>query len=283
MSLAQRTERVPVSVVIPCYRCVDTLERAVASVAAQTAAPQEVVLVEDHSADAGRTLASLRQAQERYRGHLTIRIIALERNSGPGEARNAAWEQAACPYIAFLDSDDSWHPRKLELQYAWMSHHPDVDFCGHATKQLGQGEVPESVAAAFSVKYIDKHALLFSNRFSTCSVMLKRQSPFRFPLGQRYSEDYQLWLSLAFHDATGAVMDVPLAYSYKEAFGMGGLTQNMAAMQHGELQNYRQLLDAGRISWVWYAAAVSVSYVKYWRRRALTWWRLRSKGACHGA
>jgi hypothetical protein len=139
------------------------------------------------------------------------------------------------------------------------------------------------VAAEFFVKHIGKHALLFSNRFPTRSVMLKRQLPFRFPLGQRYSEDYQLWLSLAFHGASGVVISVPLAYSYKEAFGTGGLTQNMAAMQCGELQNYRQLLDAGQISWIWYAAAISVSYIKYWRRRVLMRLRPCSTRACHGA
>lgn len=283
MNPMRTAESVPVSVVVPCYRCAGTIDRAVASIAAQTVVPEEVFLIDDHSGDAGVTLESLRRAQEQYRDRLEIRIIDREKNGGPGDARNAAWDQATCPYIAFLDADDSWHPRKLALQYAWMSNHPEVDFCGHATKQIEHGAAAESVAAEFSVKRIGKCALLFSNRFSTRSVMLKRQLPFRFPSGQRYSEDYQLWLSLAFNGVAGAVMDAPLAYSYKEAFGVGGLTQNMAAMQRGELRNYGQLLDTGRISPVWYAAAVSVSYVKYWRRRLLAWSRRCPKETGHGA
>ncbi len=54
-----KLNRVPVSVVIPCYRCADTIERAMESVMAQTVAPTEVRLVEDGSGDDGRTLAML--------------------------------------------------------------------------------------------------------------------------------------------------------------------------------------------------------------------------------
>jgi len=50
---------VPVSVVIPCYCCADTIGRAVESVMAQTILPAEMWLVEDGSEDGGRTIAVL--------------------------------------------------------------------------------------------------------------------------------------------------------------------------------------------------------------------------------
>ena len=68
--------KAPVSVVIPCYRCADTIARALASVAAQTLVPEEVILVEDGSPDS--TLERLRQLEESHeRGW--IRIVALPR------------------------------------------------------------------------------------------------------------------------------------------------------------------------------------------------------------
>ena len=50
------TTAVPVSVVIPCYRCAQTLGRAVASVAAQTSLPMELILIDDASADETRSV-----------------------------------------------------------------------------------------------------------------------------------------------------------------------------------------------------------------------------------
>ncbi len=52
---------VPVSVVIPCYCCEDTIERSVVSVMNQTGLPIEVILVDDASPDQGRTLSKLRE------------------------------------------------------------------------------------------------------------------------------------------------------------------------------------------------------------------------------
>src|SRR5258706_14692588 len=97
----------PVSVVVPCYRCADTIERAVRSVAAQTLRPAEVILVDDGSPDG--TGAALERLRERF-GADWIRIVRLPRNLGSASARNAGWELATQRYVAFLDSDDAWHP-----------------------------------------------------------------------------------------------------------------------------------------------------------------------------
>lgn len=55
---------VPVSVVIPCYRCADTIERALLSVARQSAVPEAVILIDDLSGD--DTLDQLYRLQRRY-------------------------------------------------------------------------------------------------------------------------------------------------------------------------------------------------------------------------
>ncbi|MHB1099234.1 MAG: glycosyltransferase family 2 protein, partial [Burkholderiales bacterium] len=113
MSLA----KVPVSVIIPCYRCAETIARAVDSVLKQTLPPEEILLVEDCSGDDGNTLAVLHSLQQ---NNPFIRVIPLAKNGGPAAARNAGWDAAKQPYIAFLDADDAWHPKKLEIQYSWM-------------------------------------------------------------------------------------------------------------------------------------------------------------------
>ena len=83
------TQFAPVSVVIPCWRCSDTVGRAVASVAAQTLRPKEVILVDDGSGD--ETYSVLCDLADAYEPHW-IKVLALEQNGGAGWARNAGWE-----------------------------------------------------------------------------------------------------------------------------------------------------------------------------------------------
>src|SRR2546427_9146273 len=105
----------PVSVLIPSYCCADTVARAVESAVEQTLTPAEIIMVDDASPDGGKTYCALKDLQQRFSRRTAIRIIRLERNGGPGAARNRAWEVASQPYVAFLDADDAWHPRKLEI------------------------------------------------------------------------------------------------------------------------------------------------------------------------
>lgn len=111
------SESAPVSVVVPCWRCRDTIARAVESIAAQTRLPHEVILVDDASGDG--TAGALHALAGRYPKDW-ITVIEQRDNGGAGVARNAGWETASSPYIAFLDADDAWHPKKLEIQVAWM-------------------------------------------------------------------------------------------------------------------------------------------------------------------
>ncbi len=104
----------PVSVVVPCFRCAPTVGRAVESVMRQTEPVQEIILVDDCSDDG--TGAMLHDIAQRA-GDGRVRVLALARNSGPATARNAGWNAAVGDYVAFLDADDAWHPRKIEFQY----------------------------------------------------------------------------------------------------------------------------------------------------------------------
>ena len=126
-------ELAKVSVVIPCYRCADTIARAVTSIAEQTSRPAEVILVDDCSGD--DTLATLYELQAEY-PQGWVKVIESPKNAGPGTARNLGWEAATQAYIAFLDADDSWHPQKIEMQYGWMSKNPEVALTGHTCQQL---------------------------------------------------------------------------------------------------------------------------------------------------
>jgi glycosyltransferase involved in cell wall biosynthesis len=255
-----------VSVVIPCYRCADTIERAVKSVAEQTLKPYEVILVEDCSGD--NTLETLYELQSEY-GNNWIKIIPLDQNSGPGTARNIGWNASAQDYIAFLDSDDSWHPDKLHAQYNWMEENPRFSLTGHACRIITDNCI-EDVFKYSTFYEINSHQLLLRNLFSTPTVMLKRLIPERFSDVQRYSEDYDLWLRIIYSGKFCARSDCELAYLYKAEYGESGLSSNLYRMQIGELKNYSSLYKKSHINLFYYFLLLVYSNAKFMKRMLIS-------------
>ena len=259
------SDQSPVSVVVPCFRCTATLERAVASVAAQTWRPFELVLVDDCSGDG--TLALLRSIQSRY-GEW-VKVVALPANLGAGGARNAGWQVATQLFIAFLDSDDAWHPRKIEIQCAYMQSHPKVALCGHLCRQLAPNA---STADWWSVGTIDQAQtvtltdLLLRHAFVTPSVMLKNNIAQRFAEGVRYMEDHRLWLDIVSAPLPTVKLMVELVAVYKPVYGATGLSADMRRMEKAELANYRYIQGAGKISYVSMHLLQVYSLAKYVRR-----------------
>lgn len=256
-------EPIPVTVVIPCFRCKDTIFRAVESVARQSARPLEVILVDDHSDDA--TLQTLELIAGQHPKDW-IRVVALKQNGGPGSARNAGWAAARGEYIAFLDADDAWHPEKLELQYRWMRAHPGVVLTGHGTMRLKANEIPDLPIGQLSGHPVTASKLLLSNRFPARSVMVRNDVPFRFNPGKRHSEDYLLWLQIVLSGLAAQYLDAVLAFSYKADFGGAGLSAQLWKHEKGELATYRQLLRGNLISMPIYCAMCAFSLLKFVRR-----------------
>jgi glycosyltransferase involved in cell wall biosynthesis len=97
-----------VSVVIPAYNREKTIGRAIRSVLEQTVPVHEVIVVDDCSVDG--TVAAALEA------YPACRVVRLSSNLGAQAARAEGIRAATGKWIAFLDSDDWWLPRKLELQ-----------------------------------------------------------------------------------------------------------------------------------------------------------------------
>lgn len=98
-----------ISVVIPTRNRPALVLRAVMSVLSQTYSSIEIVVVVDGPDD--ETIRALKKITDPR-----LRILALEKNVGGSDARNAGSESATGDWIAFLDDDDEWLPEKLERQ-----------------------------------------------------------------------------------------------------------------------------------------------------------------------
>lgn len=106
-----------VSVVIPVFNRQELLLRAVRSVLAQTVRDFELIVVDDGSSEPIAEAVTKLSPDAVYLRH--------KHNRGAAAARNAGIARASGHYIAFLDSDDEWHPEKLERQLAFMRRHSE--------------------------------------------------------------------------------------------------------------------------------------------------------------
>jgi len=256
------SESAPVSVVIPCFCSLATIGRALDSVLQQTVRPREVILVDDCSSD--ETPKFLRAAEKRHRG--LVKIILLAKNAGAATARNAGWMIATQPYIAFLDADDSWHMNKLELQYALMKNRHDIALCGHQCVLYQNDGSSPLLPREWKETQLLACDMLFRSPFSTPSVMLRRDTSFRFEEGRRYGEDLLLWQRIAFAGHKVVRMEMPLAYVHKPLYGAGGLSQQLWKMEKGELSNllvHYKIKNIGILMWVF---STIFSLIKFFRR-----------------
>lgn len=179
-----------VSVVMPAYNAAPYLRAAVASVQAQTHRDWELIIVDDCSPDDTYTIAE-GLAKEDSR----IRPFRNPRNSGAAATRNYGVSQSRGAYVAFLDSDDTWRPEKLERQLARLrSAGADLCYTSYALvsengeRCRGDYIVPETV---------DYPALLKENVIGCSTILLTAELAHRFPFEQEfYHEDYVLWLKM---------------------------------------------------------------------------------------
>ncbi|MBZ9664912.1 glycosyltransferase [Pseudomonas sp. LMG 31766] len=263
-----------VSVIIPCFRCATTISRAVNSVVCQSLLPLEIILVDDYSQD--DTLKVLYSLQARL-GADWIKVCALPENAGPGTARNEGWKLAQGRYVAFLDSDDRWHPQKIELQYNWMEHHPNVALIGHLMAVDDGGDDPLLENSTVLPVQISCRKLLASNRFSTPTVMLRSDIAQRFAYGERYCEDYRLWLHVCFFSGECYLFERVLAYMYKAPYGAAGLSGRLWEMEKGEVASYWSIYRGGGINILSMGFWVGLSIVKFIRRVFLVRFRRRAQ------
>lgn len=109
-----------VVVVVPAFQAAAFLHTALASVAGQSIAPEEVVVVDDASDDGTAEVA------RRWASVLPLTVIRQVENTGPAGARRRALESSISPLVALLDADDVWRPDHLSSLLACWSVHGGI-------------------------------------------------------------------------------------------------------------------------------------------------------------
>jgi glycosyltransferase involved in cell wall biosynthesis len=254
-----------VSVIIPCYKSSAFLRRAVDSVLTQTYKPTEIIIVDDASDDSGLTFKCIKKIKKDYiDSGISIRTIFLKRNSGPSRARNRGWNISTNDYIAFLDSDDAWHPKKIELQYKFMKFNSKFDVTSHSSRTFNNS-IKDKINN-FNVKQVYLKKMVFKNCIQTRTVMLKRDLTLRFDDKIRYGEDYDLWMRMMNSGVIFGYSKQVLAYKYDDDFNYRGLSSNLLKMEKAELKVLHKQYLSGNLN-ILQCIVVSIwSILKFIRR-----------------
>jgi glycosyltransferase involved in cell wall biosynthesis len=237
------TSSATISVVIPCFNSATTIERALRSVEHQTAKSHEVLVVDDASSD--NTVSVVEQYART--SSLNIRVIKQSVNGGPSVARNAAWNEAAGEFLAFLDADDQWHPQKLELQLNAMLASPTCVMSFH-DHLFGSSEQFESLPFAPTTSLATLRNYLLRNRSATPTVMLRASVTERFTSTKRYAEDYLLWMTIIASHGSALHIHATLANCSNPGYGGSGQSGRLWKMERSELSGIVSQWRSGALS-----------------------------------
>ena len=207
-----------VSVVIPTYNRQRLVQDTIDSVLRQTFEDLELIVIDDGSTDDTR-----RVLQDRY--GTRIRYVYQE-NQGESAARNHGIALADGEYVAFVDSDDLWHPQKLERQVEVSDADPGIglgstqaywiNYQGLRLRRTpdGQGRQGESISWG---------ELILDNVIAGggSSALIRKECLERtggFDQSIRFGEEWDLWIRIA-HDSRVHQIPVPLVYYRLNPFG----------------------------------------------------------------
>ena len=195
-----------ISVVIPTYNRYELLKRAISSLYAQTYLPQEIIVINDGSTD------DTHQIKKDFPNIIYI----YQENRGVSSARNVGIKRVQNKWVTFLDSDDEWHPEKLQKQVTFHRGNPEILMSYTDEIWIRDGK---EIKIPKKFQKIGRDA--FIENLSYCNIapssVLMHQKIFEevgcFDEDLEVCEDYDLWLRIALKFSIG-LLDEKLIIKY---------------------------------------------------------------------
>lgn len=209
------TSRPSVSAIITAFNSGAYIRDAIESVLGQTRKVDEILVVDDGSTDETPSIvAAYASAGVNY---------VRQENQGPGAARNLGLRSTDGDIVAFLDADDIWMERKTEIQYDYLSSHPDIgvvsghkmlwktDKGGGARRIQRYGNIPDVQVP---------RELLINNIIGNPSMTLIRRTLLdkvgRYNPNLRWGQDWELWIRISASTIFGFVDEPVILYRIHE-------------------------------------------------------------------
>lgn len=266
--MTKEVELMKISVVIPMYNSKDTIISTLDSIKNQTAIEHilEVIVVNDGSID-----NSLDLVKQYVKDNEKMMIFIIDKlNGGVSSARNAGMKVAKGDWIALLDSDDDWLPRKIETQLKTIQEHPEIDFLGGDFENCSLKILWRRIDCLYKASIKD----LCLKHFPPTPAAVFRKRIYDeiggFDENQRYAEDGNYFLKICSHFNYYHLPVPVISCGRKPAFGYSGLSANLKGMYEGNIKNIRELKRDSIISNEFYLFLRVFYWAKYIRRIFIT-------------
>jgi len=261
------------TIIIPVYNNIDILENIKNKIHFMSINYTQTIIIDDCSQD-NTDLELNNFIQDK--NLVNVEIYRNNINMGSSYSRNIGILKAEGDYIAFLDSDDDWHPQKIEIQIEMMQKF-DFKISGTQHKIIKHEElhyeqsIDYKIIENISFSIIKWPKILFVSPFATPSVVMhKSLKKYLFDETIRYSEDYNLWKRITYkHKAIK--IELPLTYTFKHDYISDGnsLSSNLNKMQLGVEESFNKLIISKEIAFVdklFLVFGLFFSKIKYARR-----------------
>ena len=227
-----------VSIITPSYNSSKFIVECIESVLSQTYENWEMIIVDDCSKDNSKEIISELSTKDKR-----IKPIFLEKNFGAAEARNTAIRHSKGKYVAFLDSDDLWNPKKLEKQLSFM-YENEIAFSYTNYQFISEnGEDLSNIISAPEKMTYDSY---LKNTIIGClTVIIDREKSGEFEMPNiRSSHDMALWLLIM-----------------KRGFSAYGLDENLARYRIVSTSNTASKWHAAKDVWKVYRQVEKLSFI----------------------
>jgi glycosyltransferase involved in cell wall biosynthesis len=242
-----------VSIIIPTYNRASWLLEAVESVFEQTVRDFELIIIDDGSTD--DTAESLKKSARPF-------MYRFQENQGVSHARNQGLLSARGKWIAFLDSDDLWLPKKLESQLRFLSENPEACICQTEEiwirngRRVNPGKKHQKFSGDVFVPSL-KLCLVSPSAVMIRNDLFEQVGLFDETLPA--CEDYDLWLRIAARFPI-FLLDQPLVI--KRGGHPDQLSRTTQALDRLRIQSLVKLLRSGQLTDGQYTAAFKELQIK---------------------
>jgi len=178
-----------ISIITPTFNSESYIDQTINSIINQSFKNWELLITDDCSTDGTWELLQGYAKQDNR-----IKIFQLEKNSGPGVARNNSIKKAKGRYIAFCDSDDVWKPEKLEMQIKFLQKN-DLPFTFSSYQKIN--ELGEKGGIVNVPKTLNYNTLLKTCPIGCLTAIYDTEKIGKVYMPEiRKRQDYGLWLKI---------------------------------------------------------------------------------------
>ena len=177
-----------VSVIMPAFNSEDYILESIYSVINQTYVNWELLVIDDKSSD-----GTVNLVEKNFENEVRIKVLSAKVNGGPGIARNIGIASAKGRWLAFLDSDDIWDHKKLEIQIDYQEKNSAALTYTAFRRFKDRNKPGRLIKVPSSLNYFQS---LGNTAIPTSTVIIDRKKVLNFQMTETVCDDFVSWVKI---------------------------------------------------------------------------------------